>query len=89
MEEKTADVFKTLSNPTRIKMLKILSRKPLRVAELKEKLGEKQPMVSQHLRVFWYAGVVKRRRLGNEVYYELTGLGKKLLNFVKEVESEV
>jgi ArsR family transcriptional regulator len=69
--ESLAEVFKALSDPTRLKIVKLLSTrgKVLCVGGLAHKLGISQPAVSQHLRVLRSAGIVEAQRFGFHVHY--------------------
>lgn len=64
-------VFKALSDPNRIKILKLLEIKPMCVCELKEALGVSQPAVSKHLRVLEDANLVDFKKDGMWVNYFL------------------
>lgn len=69
--ESLAEIFKALSDPTRLKIIRLLSRrKPmLCVGALAHRLGISQPAVSQHLRVLKNAGILKAQRFGFHVHY--------------------
>ena len=69
--ESLAEIFKALSNPTRLKIIRLLSRrKPmLCVGALAHRLGISQPAVSQHLRVLKNAGILRAHRFGFHVHY--------------------
>ncbi len=77
--EKLAETFKALSDPTRLKLVKLLSEctpnecgnGSLCVNALAHKLGVSQSAVSQHLRVLRQAGLVKGERRGSFVHYSL------------------
>ena len=71
--EKLADIFKALSDPTRLRLVKMLSRNrgALCVNALSHMLGVTQSAVSQHLRVLRQAGLVRGERRGNFVHYAL------------------
>jgi ArsR family transcriptional regulator len=71
--EKLADIFKALSDPTRLRLVKMLSGKrgALCVNALSHMLGVTQSAVSQHLRVLRQAGLVRGERRGNFVHYAL------------------
>lgn len=68
-------VTKALSDPNRVKLLKILQMKELCVCEIQAALGIAQPTVSKHLKVLESAGLVGRRKEGLWVNYTLTGGG--------------
>lgn len=66
-----ADFFSVFSDPTRLKIISVLSEKELCVHELVSLLDMKQPSVSQHLKMLWQARVVKKRKIGLHVFYRL------------------
>jgi len=63
--------FKALGEPTRLKILKMLSVRPMCVCELSEVLDMAQPRISQHLRTLKEAGLVKESKEGYWVIYSL------------------
>lgn len=65
-------VMKALSDPNRVKILKILQQDSLCVCELQNALGIAQPTVSNHLKVLEEAGLVTSRKSGLWVYYFVT-----------------
>jgi ArsR family transcriptional regulator len=71
--EKLAEMFKALSDPTRLRLVKLLgeSRGALCVNALAHMLGVTQSAVSQHLRVLRQAGLVRSERCGQFVHYSL------------------
>jgi DNA-binding transcriptional ArsR family regulator len=70
--DEMADVFKALSDPTRLRLLKLLSSSPaLCVNALARRLGVTQSAVSQHLRVLKQAHLVAGSRMGSFVHYSL------------------
>ena len=71
--EKLALIFKALSSPTRLRLVKLLSEKEgeLCVNSLARRLRVSQSAVSQHLRILWHTGLVKRVRRGSSVHYTL------------------
>jgi SAM-dependent methyltransferase len=64
-------VFKTLADPTRLRILALLEREELAVQELMEVLGMAQSRVSRHLGILRDAAVVRDRRDGTFVLYQL------------------
>ncbi|MDD5233951.1 MAG: metalloregulator ArsR/SmtB family transcription factor [Syntrophales bacterium] len=64
-------VAKALSDPNRLKILKMLQRKELCVCELQAHLGIAQPTVSKHLKILEGAGLVTFRKEGLWVNYRL------------------
>lgn len=71
--EKLTDVFKALADPTRLKLVQLLSdgEKALCVNALARELEVTQSAVSQHLRVLRQAGLVQGERRGQSVHYSL------------------
>ena len=65
-------VMKALSDPNRVKILKLLQNKKLCVCELRCALGISQPTVSKHLKVLEEAGLVSFKKDGLWVDYHLT-----------------
>lgn len=65
---------KAISDPNRMKMIKILGSHPkdsLNVSDIAGLLGITQPAATKHLRVMEEAGIFSRRRKGASVYYSL------------------
>jgi ArsR family transcriptional regulator, arsenate/arsenite/antimonite-responsive transcriptional repressor len=65
-------VMKALSDPNRVKLLKMLQRKMMCVCEIQAALGIAQPTVSKHLKVLEAAGLVNFKKDGLWVNYYLT-----------------
>lgn len=65
-------VMKALSDPNRVKIIKMLQQKTLCVCEMREALQISQPAVSKHLKVLEDAGMVDFRKDGLWVNYHLT-----------------
>ncbi|MFZ5773909.1 MAG: ArsR/SmtB family transcription factor [Thermodesulfobacteriota bacterium] len=63
--------MKALSDPNRVKIIKMLEQRDLCVCELRAALGLAQPTVSQHLKVLEEAGLVQGRKEKNWVEYRL------------------
>jgi DNA-binding transcriptional ArsR family regulator len=71
--EELTEVFKALSTPTRLRLVKLLSENEgaLCVNALARRLDVSQSAVSQHLRVLRQTGLVKSERRGSSVHYLL------------------
>jgi ArsR family transcriptional regulator len=65
-------VMKALSDPNRVKLVKMLQHKVMCVCEIREALGVAQPTVSKHLKVLENAGLVGFKKDGLWVNYHLT-----------------
>lgn len=68
-----ANLFKGLAHPVRIRVLEIISsnEEPTPVSELLRVTGIEATTMSQHLAVLKRHRVVRSRRVGNAVFYEL------------------
>jgi ArsR family transcriptional regulator len=71
--ETTAQLFKALGDPTRVRIVHLLatSDEPVCVCELTEPLGLTQPTVSHHLKKLTDAGLLTREQRGVWAYYTL------------------
>ncbi len=67
----TADVFKVLGDPTRMRLLYALSQRELCVCDLSAVLNMTQSAISHQLRVLRSARLVRHRKVGKVVYYSL------------------
>jgi ArsR family transcriptional regulator len=64
--------MKALSDPNRVKMMKILQSRPLCVCEIKETLGIAQSTASKHLKILEDADLVRSFKDGLWVNYTLS-----------------
>jgi len=82
--------LKVLGDPTRIRILRLLAKEELAVAELQEILAAGQSTVSSHLAQLRQAGLVEDRKAGKSVRYSLRrGAPKTLLKAVEEAAQEL
>lgn len=65
-------VMKALSDPSRVRIVKLLQQKELCVCELQELLGRAQSTVSKHLKVLDEAGLISSSRDGVWVIYTVS-----------------
>jgi ArsR family transcriptional regulator len=65
----TWDILKILSEPTRVRLLALLQREELAVAEMQDILGMAQSRISSQLAILRQAGLVEDRRDGKKSYY--------------------
>jgi len=63
-----AELFQAVSDPTRLRILALLTRMELSVGELAQLLEQSQPRVSRHVRILAEAGIVERRKEGSWVF---------------------
>ena len=64
-------VMKALSDPNRVKIIKMLQHKVMCVCEIQAALRIAQPSVSKHLKILEEAGLVTFRKDGMWVNYQL------------------
>src|SRR4029077_2865995 len=65
----TLNSLRTLSDPTRARLMNLLQAEELSVAEIQEVLGMGQSRISTHLAQLKRAGLVQDRRVGQNIYY--------------------
>jgi len=61
-------LLRALSDPTRLRIMRLLSAMELAVGELAQVLGQSQPRVSRHVRILCDAGLAERRKEGSWVF---------------------
>lgn len=61
--------LKAAAEPTRLRILKLLSAGELNVKDLTQILGQSQPRISRHLKLLNEAGLIDRFREGSWVYF--------------------
>jgi DNA-binding transcriptional ArsR family regulator len=64
-------MFRMLGGETRLRILDLLGRSPLTVGEIARRLGVSQPAASQHLAQLRDTGLIRDRREGQSVVYEV------------------
>jgi ArsR family transcriptional regulator len=69
----TAEVFRALGDPARVRIVNLLatSSEPVCACELYEPLGLAQPTVSHHLKKLVEAGLLDREQRGKWAYFSL------------------
>lgn len=65
------EIFGALADPTRLKILKLLSRKDLAASELGEHFDITAPSLSHHLSTLMQAGLIVQERQGRWLVYSL------------------
>ena len=84
------DILKALSDPTRLRLLALVGREELSVAELQEILGMGQSRISSQLAHLRQAGLVTDRREGKKAFYSLqNGLPPRRLALLKAAAESV
>jgi ubiquinone/menaquinone biosynthesis C-methylase UbiE len=65
------EIFRSLGDPTRLRILALLRAMELSVGELAQVLGQSQPRVSRHVKILIDAGLAERRKEGSWVFLSL------------------
>ncbi len=68
---KVARTLKAVANPVRLKMLEALEAGELTVGAIRDAVGAKPAIVSQHLGLMRDRGVLAARREGSHVFYRI------------------
>lgn len=66
-----ADLYKVFGDPTRIRILYVLSKQEMCVQDIADTLSMTQSAISHQLRVLKQNFLVKNRRDGKTIYYSL------------------
>ena len=89
----TADIFKALGDPSRLKIIKLILLKGnnLCVGMIANKLEISQPAISQHLKILKNAGLVEAERMGFHMHYRvkkdaLDNYGINISELLKTIE---
>ena len=69
--ELAAEWFRLLGEPTRLRILHFLEGRRRTVNEIVAALRTSQPNISKHLQALRQAGLVRRERSGNFIYYSI------------------
>src|ERR1035438_4208722 len=86
-----ASILKSLrlaADPSRLRLLLLLEREELSVAELQEILAQGQSRISTHLAQLKQAGLVDDRRTGKNAFYRLTAPAE-LMDLLRKAAAEV
>ena len=70
--ERIASRLKAMGNPFRLRILQTLHESEMSVTEILARVGGSQANVSKHLNVLRGADLVKSRREGVSVYYQIS-----------------
>jgi ArsR family transcriptional regulator len=79
-----AERLKALADPTRLRMLDLLSQQaaPLCVCEITAQFAQQQPTISHHLRLLRQAGLINGEKRGVWSYYWATEEGRQSVSLV-------
>src|SRR5215831_11951236 len=86
-----ASILKSLrlaADPNRLRILLLLEKEELSVAELQDILAKGQSQISTHLAQLKAAGVVEDRRTGKNAFYRLTAPAE-LMELLRQAAREV
>jgi len=78
--QNNTEIFKAISDPTRLKILYLLQDGELCVCEIIDVLEKPQSTISHHLNVLKKAGFIQGRKEGLWIHYQLTN--PKLLELI-------
>jgi DNA-binding transcriptional ArsR family regulator len=67
-----ARLFKAFSDPTRLKILKLLTHRKMCVCELNLAINTSQPTISHHLNILENAGLIRSGRQGKWIFYSIS-----------------
>ena len=73
--QSTLNSLRTLSDPTRARLMNLLQTEELTVAEIQEILGMGQSRISMHLAQLKRTGLLQDRRVGKNIYYTWAAAG--------------
>jgi ArsR family transcriptional regulator, arsenate/arsenite/antimonite-responsive transcriptional repressor len=84
----TAELFKALADPARVRIVNVLATtgEPVCACELYDPLGLSQPTVSHHLRKLVDAGLLEREQRGKWAYFSLTRAAVEKLAAVADLK---
>jgi DNA-binding transcriptional ArsR family regulator len=69
--EVAAELFAVMAAPQRLKIISALCHAEMNVSALLVAVETSQPNLSQHLATLYRAGIVARRREGNQIFYSV------------------
>ena len=83
----TAELFRALGDPARVRIVNVIarSREAVCACELYEPLGLSQPTVSHHLKKLTDAGLLEREQRGKWAYFSLRREAVEKLAFVADL----
>lgn len=92
--EHTSQLFKALSDPTRIKILHLLFQKECSVNEIAEQLNMNQSTISHQLKYLKQLRLVKKRREKTSLFYSpddyhVINLLEQTIEHIKHTSQEV
>jgi len=84
----TAELFKALGDPARVRIVNVIATagEPVCACEFNDVLGLSQPTVSHHLRKLTEAGLLEREQRGKWAYFSLNRDAVKTLAAVADLK---
>ena len=86
--EATADLFKALGDPARVRIVNCLATagEPVCICDLNGPLGLAQPTVSHHMKKLVDAGLVEREQRGRWAFFTLSSTAVETLAAVADLK---
>ena len=72
MAEEQARFLRCIGEPTRLQILKLLTKGERCVGEVADTLNKEQSLISHHLKALKECNIVKERQEAQKAYYKLT-----------------
>ncbi len=83
------DTMRALADPTRREILQMLKKKELSAGEIGERFEMSGAAVSKHLAILKSAELIRSRREGKFIYYELNAsVLEEVLLWISEIRKE-
>lgn len=87
--DQIVQIFKALSDETRLKILIILSRRSICAKGIAQHLNISEAAVSQHIKLLKEAGILVGEKTGYYVRYNLLASGfTEMMQFIEELHSD-
>lgn len=74
------DVLKAVSEPNRLRILCTLSKLDICVCDLARKMEVSHNLISFHLKILFEAGILNKKRSGNQIFYCIKQEWKERIN---------
>jgi DNA-binding transcriptional ArsR family regulator len=81
--QRAAGLLKQVSDPTRLRIIMMLSEGERHVGSMGAEVAQSQPAVSHHLALLRHGGLIIPRREGKNNFYSLTESGEALAEVVR------
>jgi len=78
-----AKIFSAMSDPVRIRILKLLERRKICVCEFAVALNMRQPAVSYHLKILQDSDLIESMKVGKWIFYKLSD--KKIVKMIMKL----